>query len=342
MRYLTTLYVTDHRARVSLTARSLVVTGGDGRKSKVPLNALESVALLGHAQVSGEMLTACAESHVRVIALTRGGRVRFMVGSSTGGNVHLRLAQYAAAKDPDRQLAISRSIVAGKIQNSRRLLQQWMWDAGRLERSFLSSIVDQLAERVGRVSTAIDGDHVRGIEGDAARLYFQALGHHLDATRVGLPFLARTRRPPRDPVNALLSFGYTLLVTKTCSALETVGLDPQVGFLHGIRSGRPSLALDLIEELRPVVADRFAVNLLARRQLTGADFVVGGGGACYMTDEGRRTFLDAFEEFMDDEIEHPLLQRAMPRHFISSVQATLMARHLRGDLAAYPPFLTAT
>jgi CRISPR-associated protein Cas1 len=318
------------------------VTGGDGRKSKVPLNALESIALLGHAQVTGEVLTACAESHVRLVALTRGGRVRFMVGSSTGGNVHLRLAQYAASIDADKGLAISRAIVAGKIQNSRRVLQQWMWDAERLERTFLSGIVDQLGERIGRVRTAVDGDHARGIEGDSARLYFQGLGHHLDAKRVGLQFLARTRRPPRDPVNALLSFGYTLLVAKACGALETVGLDPQVGFLHGLRPGRPSLALDLIEELRPVVADRFAVTMLARRQLTGADFVVGGGGACYMSDEGRRTFLDAFEKFMNDEVEHPLLQRTMPRQFITSVQATLMARHLRGDLAAYPPFLMAT
>lgn len=340
MHLLTTLYVTDHRARISASGTTLVLSAPDGRRSRIPLNALEAVLLLGHAQVTSDALAVCANRQIRIVALSRSGKVRFMVGGATGGSVHLRLAQYRTAADADQALAISRAIVAGKLQNARRVLRQWSASGESLERSHLGDIVTTLEERLSRLPSTRDGDHIRGIEGDAARLYFQGLGHHLSASGVGLPFLSRTRRPPRDPVNAVLSFAYALLVAKMCGALESVGLDPQVGYLHGVRSGRPSLALDLIEELRPAFADRVAMRLLTRRQLTKEDFTMAGG-ACYMTDQGRGVFVDAFEEFMGEEVDHPLLRRSMPRHAVPTVQATLMARHLRGDLTSYPPYLLA-
>ena len=341
MQLLTTLYVADHRARVSSTGAALIVTSGDGRKSKVPLNALEAVVLLGHGQLTTDALAACVARRVRVVALTRTGSVRFVVGGATGGSVHLRLAQFRASGDADRVLAISRALVAGKLQNSRRLLQQWIGSATGLERAHLTGIADHLRERLARLPAARDPDHVRGIEGDAARLYFQGLGHHLDAAGVGLPFLSRTRRPPRDPVNALLSFAYTLLVGRMCGAVESVGLDPQVGFLHGLRPGRPALALDLIEELRPAYADRLVMRLLTRREMTAEDFAMVGG-ACYLSDLGRSRFIDSFESFMGEDVQHPLLRRTMPRQLVTGVQATLMARHLRGDIANYPPYLSVS
>lgn len=339
MRVLSALYVTEHRARVSSRDGSLLVSRGDGTRVRVPLEAIEAVVLVGHAQVTSEALAACAARNVRVSSLQANGKVRYIVSAGQGGNVQLRLAQYRAAEDPARRLQLSRWIVAGKLQNARRMIQRWSWDARPRERNRLEKLQLAIQDRIARIPLAESGDSARGFEGEGSRIYFEALRVHLRATRCELPFEARSRRPPRDPVNAALSFAYGLVLSEVAGALESVGLDTQVGYLHGVRPGRPSLGLDLLEELRPAMADRFVVGLLTRRVLSADDFVTTMGGGWYLGDSGRRAFLDAYEAFKSETVRHTLLDRDVPRATLPLIQAILLARHLRGDLPAYPPFV---
>lgn len=262
-------------------------------------------------------------------------------GDLIKGNVHLRLGQMRAATDPERVPVLARWFVAGKLQNYRRLLTRWSWDAEPGHRNHLIRQQEAIAARLGSLAGAVDGDRIRGIEGDATRRYFKGLAAQLASTGSNLFFTGRNRRPPRDPVNALLSFNYGLVLTELVGALDAVGLDPQIGFLHGVRSGRPALALDLLEELRPAFADRLAVRLIARRQIRSEHFLVTPGGACYLTDEGRSILVRGYELFKDEEVPHILLERTVPRWTLPTLQATLLARHLRGDIPAYPPFVMA-
>jgi CRISP-associated protein Cas1 len=341
MRLLSTLYVADHRARVSLRHRSLVVITGDGGRSRVPLEALDAVVLAGYGQVTTDALAACMEQQIRVASLRPTGRLRFTVGGPIGGNVRRRIAQYRAADDPVRCTEIARWIVAGKLQNARNLVLRWIWDSrGEAKRS-LRRIERSIAARIEALPDGTTGDAIRGHEGDGTRLYFEAMRVHLQAANPQLSFDVRSRRPPRDAVNAALSFVYALLLTETVGAADALGLDPQLGFLHGVRAGRPSLGLDLIEEFRPSIGDRFVVGLLTRGMISLEDFVETPGGAWYLSDTGRRTFLEAYDEYKSAEIEHALLQRTAPRAALPVIQATLMARHLRGDIPAYPPYVAA-
>ena len=336
MRYLNTVYVRDHRARVQCRRGSLLVTSPEGSQ-RIPLEAVDAVVLLGGAQLTTQALDACTRRGVRVAALNRGGAVRFTVSGVTGGNVHLRTALYRAVTDASRSLELARTIVAAKLQNSRSVVGRWSRDAkDSVLRGELAERSEAIRARVARLADATTGDHVRGVEGDAARIYFRALSRVLTSAQLG--FSARTRRPPRDPVNAALGFCYGLLVTEFIGALESVGLDFQMGFLHRPRSGRPSLALDLTEELRPL-ADRFVVTLVRRRQIGPDDFDETPGGAVYLSDDGRTKLIGAWEEHKDTEFRHRLLGRNVGRWALPSVQATLLARHLRGDLPDYPPFV---
>lgn len=338
MRVMSTLHVRDHYAKVGLQKQALVVTAGCA-KTRVPLETLDGVILLGGAQVTTDAIAACVKRGVRLSSLQRNGRLRFSAGGTVGGNVHLRVAQVVAATDPEHVAALARWFVAGKLQNYRRLLLRWSWDAEGIRRGNLNQQADVVAERVGALVGVTNGDRIRGIEGDATRRYFKGLASQLASTGTRLYFSGRNRRPPRDPVNALLSFTYGLVLTELVGALDAVGLDPQVGYLHGLRSGRPALALDLLEEFRPAVADRLAVRMIARHQVRAEHFLVTPGGACYLTDEGRGHVLNAYEAFKEEETPHRLLGRNVPRWSLPAVQATLLARHLRGDIPAYPPFV---
>jgi len=340
MRFLTSLYVTDHRARISFRDGSLLVTRGDGSRTRVPVEAVDGIVMIGHAQVTSEALAACAARHVRVSSLQGNGRIRYIVGGALGGNVHLRLAQYEAARDQEQSLRLARWLVAGKLQNARRMVQRWCWDAKLRPRRHLEKIEVAIRERIARVPSANSADSARGFEGEGTRLYFEAMRAHLGATDSGFEFETRTRRPPRDPVNAALSFAYGIVLTEVTGALESVGLDTQIGFLHGVRAGRPSLALDLMEELRPTLADRFVVGMLARRSLSVDDFISTPGGACYLADGSRRAFLAAYESFKSETVHHAILDRDVPRAALPLVQSILLARYLRGDLPAYPPYVS--
>ena len=336
MRYLSTLYVRNHRARIGHRRGSLLVSTPDG-KQRVPLEGIDALVLLGGGQVTSQALEACAKRGVRVAALRQNGSIRFVVSHKTGGNVLLRSALYRAVSDGDRSLAISRVIVAAKLQNSRKVLGRWSRDANNAALADdLAERAEKLLERVPRLRGAPTPDHVRGIEGDAARIYFRGVGEVLADS--GMEFPARRKRPPRDPVNSALGFCYGLLVTELIGAIESAGLDYQMGFFHRLRPGRPSLALDLAEELRPLT-DRFVVSLMRRRQLSEDDFVRTPGGAVYLGDDGRGQLLKAWEKHKETQVRHTVLHRNVGRWAIPSVQATLLARHLRGDLASYPPFV---
>ena len=336
MRYLNTVYVRNHRARVRHRHGSLLVSSPDGSQ-RIPLEAIDAVVMLGGAQVTTQALEACVRRGVRVTALQMSGAVRFVVSNATGGNVHLRASLYRAISDEAHALALSKAIVAAKLQNSRKVVDRWARDeTDPAEADRLAARATQIWERVSRLADVGTANHVRGIEGDAPRTYFGAVAQVVSKSDIG--FSKRTRRPPRDPVNAMLGFCYGLLVTEFIGAVESVGLDYQMGFFHRPRSGRPSLALDLAEELR-ALTDRFVVSLVRRRQVGPDSFVEMPGGGVYLSDEGRTSLIKAWEDHKEMEIYHGVSDRQVGRWALPSVQATLLARHLRGDLPAYPPFV---
>lgn len=335
MRYLNTVYVRDYRARVGYRRGSIMVSGSEG-KQRIAMGAIDAIVMFG-GQITSEALTQLVRRNIRVAALTKGGRIRFTVSGPTSGNVHLRQAQHAAASDPAHTLLITRNVVAAKLQNSRQVIARWARDSSDTSvRAELRARVEQLGDKIARTALVESPYELRGIEGDAGRLHFGAI--RILLSLADLRFTTRNRRPPRDPVNALMGFCYALLTTEITGAVETVGLDPQIGFFHRARSGRASLALDLVEEFRPIV-DRFVVAIARRRQIQTRDFTVKAGGACYLTDQSRDRLLLLWEEHKGVRFRHGLLGRRVERWALPTVQATLLARHLRGDLPEYAPFV---
>jgi CRISP-associated protein Cas1 len=340
VRLLSTLYVVEHGAHVRTTKGALIVITPDGNRTRIPMNTIDSVVLTGYAQMSTDAISECVERGIRVAALRRNGHIRFCVGSAVSGNVLLRLAQYRAADDHEHSLNLARWIVAAKLQNCRRTLTRWCADtSSNIEREVLTTNTSAINDSISALQHAADADIIRGIEGDATRRYFKGFAVHLSNAHEDFRFDRRSRRPPRDPVNALLGFTYALVLTEIVGALDAIGLDPQVGFLHGIRPGRPSLALDLLEEFRSATADKFVARVLRLHQLHPDDFLHTPGGACYLTDNGRRSLLHLWEQHRDESVPHQLLQRPATRASLPHIQATMLARHLRGDLPTYPPFL---
>lgn len=337
MRVTGTLYVTDHRARIRIRHGTVLVEQPSGWQ-RIPIEAIDGVVLTGRAEITNDAIGELTRRGVRISAISRTGRLRFAMGGPTSGNVHLRIAQLRASDDPEATARLSRWFVAAKLQNCRRSVQRWSWDAHGDTRTVMERESERIADRIRFLGSAQDGDKIRGIEGDGTRSYFRCLALHLDQGEDMLGFPRRTRRPPRDPVNALLGFVYGLVLSELVAGLDAVGLDPQIGFLHRPRSGRPSLALDLLEEFRPSVADRFCVSTLSRKQIRSEHFQVVGSGY-YLTSEGRARVLALYEEHKNAEVPHPVLGRRIGRWMLPTVQATLMARYLRGDLPAYAPYL---
>lgn len=338
MRLLNTVYINEHGARIGYRRGSVTVASPDGSQRRVPINAIDGIVLTARAQPSAELLSECARRHIRLAALTKGGHLRFAVASPTSGNVQLRVSQCRLADQEEAVTTLARTFVAGKLQNCRRMLQRWSRDA-RQNQQLIERLQAVIEERLSGLASATDGDRIRGIEGDGTRRYFRGMALRLGETASAFSFMGRSRRPPRDPLNAALSYTYGLVLAEVVGALDAVGLDPQVGFLHGIRSGRPSLALDLLEELRPSQADRFVMRCIGRRQLSVEHFTTAAGGSCYLTDEGRAALLDNYEAYKSEEIIHPLLQQRVLRSQLPQIQATLLARKIRGDLRSYPPYV---
>lgn len=338
---LNTLYVTTENASLRKDGENLVAEVEGAERARVPLHMLASVAVFGAIFVSPALMAACAAAGISIVLLDRNGRFQARIEGPVTGNVLLRRAQYRASDLPEE---IVRSIVIGKIANQRSVLMRSLRDYGPdfsdVDRMAITTVTERLARIVRRVEMSDDTlDALRGSEGEAANLYFSVFDQLIRSPDAEMRWTGRSRRPPLDPVNALLSFLYTLLTHDCRSACESVGLDPAVGFLHRDRPGRPSLALDLMEEMRPVMADRLALSLINRRQVRAKDFETRDGGAVMMSDDARKLVLTAWQERKKDERLHPFLEEKAPLGLTPYLQAQMLARHLRGDLDAYPPWL---
>ena len=337
---LNTLFVTTQGAYVHLDNETFRVEVEDETKLRVPVHHLGSVVCFGRVNVSPAAMARCAEDQRDLVFLSRGGRFRAKVIGPTSGNVLLRLAQFRAHEDPGQAILIARNIVAAKVQNARLLL---MREARQTDDEETEQILRDAAKKIAldieALSKAGELETVRGLEGHAAAAYFSAFNQMIHVSDDSFTFNVRSRRPPRDRVNALLSFLYSLVRVECQAACEGVGLDPQVGFLHAVRPGRPSLALDLLEEFRAPIADRLALTLINRRQLSPRHFHETAGGGVSLNDDGRKTVLSAYQKRKSEEIRHPVTQSKTPIGILPHLQARLMARHLRGDLEHYPPFV---
>lgn len=337
---LNTLYVSTQGAYVFHEGESVVVRAGQEERLRVPIHHLGGIVCLGDVAVSSPLLGLCGERGVLISLLSENGRFRGRVQTGVSGNVLLRREQYRKTDEPAARLEIARGFVLGKLANARALLQRASRDHGEKGGAAdLDRAVNRLAHTIEAARREITVDGLRGIEGDGSRTYFEVLDHGLTAQKDAFFMRSRSRRPPLDNFNALLSFIYTLLVHDAEAALEAVGLDPQVGFLHVERPGRPSLALDLIEEFRPFFADRLALSLVNLKQVQGSGFKTTESGGVVMDDDTRKALLVAYQKRKQEEITHPFLEEAMPTGLLVHAQALLLARHIRGDLDAYPPFI---
>lgn len=339
---LNTLYVMTEGSYLRLDNETVRIEVERETRLRVPLHHLGGIVTLGDdILLSPALLGRCAESGIGVTLLNRNGRFRARIEGPMSGNVLLRRAQHLASTDPAAALSLSRNIVAGKLRNSRTVLLRGAREAKNdADRGMLDAAVAKFDASLRAVGVVDDMDALRGVEGEAARIYFAALNRLIRPDfRKDFEIDGRSRRPPRDAFNALLSFLYTLLVHDCRSALEAVGLDPQVGFLHVLRPGRPALALDLVEEFRAIAADRMALTLINRAQLKAGDFRVTEGGGVLMADEARRTVSIAWQEKKKETLTHPLLDSEVPIGLLPQIQARLLARTLRGEMEAYLPFI---
>lgn len=339
---LNTLYITKPRAYLHLDHDTVRVEVDRELALQAPLLQLGAIVCFGDVMLSPALMHRCAEDGRSIVLLSSHGRFRARLEGPTSGNVLLRRAQHLALSDPARRLEIARSVVAGKIRNSRSMLLRAARDAKSIDdQDVLSQAARLHADVLERVAKRDDLDMLRGDEGDAARIYFAAFSTMVRGDARGVFGIAeRSRRPPRDPMNAVLSFLYTLLRAECTAAIEGVGLDPQIGFLHALRPGRPALALDLMEELRTSHADRLALTLVNRRELQESDFERFDGGAVHLNETGRRTVILAWQERKADEVDHRVLGGKTPMGLVPHLQARLLARHLRNDLDHYIPYVS--
>lgn len=340
MQLLNTLYVTTAGAYLRLDNDTLRVQVDEEPRLRVPLHHLQAVVCFGHVGMSAPLMHRLAEGGIALVLLDDHGRFKARLEGATSGNVLLRQAQHRAAADPAFALELSRRIVAGKLKNQRHVLLRGARDAkAEADRARLDRAAKDLAASIRSLPAAASADAVRGVEGEAARTYFEALAWLVrpDA-RDSFVMNGRSRRPPTDRMNALLSFLYSMWMNDCRSACEACGLDPQVGVLHAVRPGRAALALDLMEEFRPL-ADRLALTLVNRAQIGADGFDLREGGAVLLSPETRKDVVTAFQQRKQDPLTHPLLAEPVPLGLVPLVQARLLARHLRGDMPAYTPFV---
>ena len=334
-RLLNTLYVTLPEAYLNKEGETILVRQDHETRLRVPVLALEGIVCFGQVSMSPALMAFCAERNVGVSFLSEHGRFLARIQGPVHGNVLLRREQYRRADTEADSAAIARSVLLAKVANGRTSLL-------RAAREHASETLDRAAAQLGEslqtLESAATLDALRGVEGDAAHNYFSVFDELILQQKEDFFFHERSRRPPLDNVNAVLSFLYVLLAHDVASALETVGLDPAVGFLHRDRPGRAGLALDLMEELRPVLADRLALTLINRRQVTPSGFARSDSGGVIMNDATRKEVLVAWQSRKQEEILHPFLDERIPFGLVPYAQALLLARHLRGDLDAYPSF----
>ena len=334
-----TLYVQTDGAILRLSHDTVVVSKDKETLIQVPLIHVESIVGIGRVSFTSPLLEKCAQTGRSVVKMTGQGKFMYRLEGPKSGNVLLRTAQYQTLMDPLRSTPIVQAIVAGKIYNARQALMRSARDSRRPEsQNMIRDVTDDMARDLRRLDGIKDISILRGIEGINAKRYFSVFSHQFSEMGDGFAeFTNRSRRPPRDPINCLISFLYALLTNDALSAVESVGLDPQIGFLHTLRPGRPSLALDLMEEFRSILADRLAITLVNRKQIGQDDFEALPGGAVSLTDKGRKTLIAAYQGRKKDEIMHPLLQKKVPIGQLLPIQARLLARAIRRDHVEYVP-----
>ncbi|MDH7600655.1 MAG: type I-C CRISPR-associated endonuclease Cas1c [Armatimonadota bacterium] len=336
---LNTLFVQTQGAYLRLEGETVKVECDGTIILQTPLHHLGAIIVFGSVMLSPQLMARCASEGRTVAFMSLSGRFLARVVGPVSGNVLLRAQQYEAYASPERCGRIARCIVAGKMHNMRSVLLRAARETSDADKKAeLTRSADSIAGYLMELSRTVDVDEVRGYEGQATADYFAAFDLMILAQRTHFKFASRNRRPPRDRVNALLSFIYALLLSDCVAAAEGVGLDPQLGYLHSIRSGRPALGLDLMEEFRPVLADRLVLNLINRQQIKPEHFDVRPGNAVLLNEEGRKIVLAAYQRRKQTEVEHPLLKSKTPLGLVPHLQARILARHLRGDLRDYVPY----
>lgn len=337
---LNTLYILSEDIYLSLDGENVLANRDKQVIARYPLHTLQNIVSFSYSGASPALMGACAQRQIGLAFCSPMGKFLARVCGEGNGNVLLRRSQYRIADDPAQCCLISRTMIFGKLYNARWSIERTRRDhALRVDGEKLAAASGEIREMLPKVKTVTDPDELRGLEGVAAAVYFRVFDEMILGDKDTFCFHGRSRRPPMDAVNAMLSFAYSLLAHDCASALESVGLDSYVGFLHRDRPGRTSLALDLMEELRPCMADRFVLTLINNRQVKASDFVYMDSGAVLLSDDGRKSFLKSWQEKKKEQLTHPYLGEKLPWGMIPYTQALLLSRYLRGDLDAYPPFL---
>ena len=339
-KHLNTLFVITQGAYLNKEGETVVVSVEREKKLQLPIHTLDGIVCFGRIFCSPYLMGFCAERDVAVSFLSEHGRFLARVQGPVSGNVLLCREQYRRADSDKASAVIANGVLVGKLANARAVLQRMVRDhGGKIDAVAVKAASDHITALLKQIGPDKSLNSLRGMEGDAARVYFSVFDHLIVNKKNGLSFNGRNRRPPPDPVNCLLSFIYTLLLHDVRSALESVGLDSAVGYLHRDRPGRPGLALDMMEEFRPVIADRLVLSLVNRGQATKKKFVTQKTGAVTMDDDLRKIVLTTYQKRKQSEVFHPFLEEKVTVGLLFSIQALLMARYLRGDLDAYPPYV---
>lgn len=339
-RLLNTLYVFTEDAYLSLDGENVVVKQRDSELGRIPLHTLEGIISFSYKGASPALMGACAERSIALSFFDRRGRFLARVSGPQRGNVFLRKVQYAWSEDDRKSLAVSGPMIFGKLYNSRWVLERAIRDHGmRIDAEGVKSASAKISASARSAMESNSIASLRGIEGDAAAEYYSVFDELLLRDKEAFHFSGRNRRPPKDPVNAMLSLFYTVLARDCASALEGVGLDPYVGFMHVDRPGRQSLALDLMEELRPVLVDRFVISAVNNRVVSADDFEARESGEVRLAGKGRKKLFAAWQEKKKTQVTHPFLKEKIPWGLVPHLQALLLSRFVRGDLDGYPPFL---
>lgn len=336
---LNTLYVTIPEAYLACDGENVLVRVDGEIKFRMPVHNLEGIVCFGFSGASPSLMYLCCDKGISISFLSPYGKFKGRVTGRTNGNVLLRKAQYSCAENPEKAIALSKKFISSKIANSTSVLNRGIRDhRDVIDVNLLKGAVIALQSDLKKVQQVCKSEVLLGVEGHAASSYFGVFDQLILHQKTEFYMAGRNRRPPKDRVNAILSFLYTLLTHEIISALEVVGLDPQYGFFHKLRPGRPSLALDMLEELRAYLVDRMALTLINKNQISSKGFVIKENGAVIMDEETRKIILTAWQKRKHDEIQHPFLEEKISVGLIPYVQSMLLARYLRGDLDDYPPF----
>lgn len=337
---LNTLYILSHDTYLALDGENVVILDNDYEKGRLPLHTLESIVYFGYKGVSPALICKCAQDGIDLCFFSYNGRFRARVCSETRGNVLLRKQQYAIADNPALSLVYAKNFIIGKFFNSRKIIERHVRDYNESEcSSLLKAASNEIACSIRNIEAINSAEALLGAEGNVSRTYFSVFNNLILSDDKAMVFNGRSRRPPLDRVNAMLSFAYSLLAKDCASALESVGLDPYVGFFHCVRPGRTSLALDLMEELRSPIADRFVLSCINRRIIKADDFLVQESGAVLFCDDGMKKFITEWQKRKKEEVMHPFLKEKVAWGLVPYTQAILLSRTIRGDLSVYPSFM---